>query len=75
MMELAAEGEDNLMEITFNNPSLGFTCECCDFIKNTERGLKTQRTLKLCSCDWCDYICKNERVMKKHRFDKHTLDY
>ena len=70
-----AESEDNLMENTFSNPSLGFNCEFCDFIAKTERGLKTHKTRKHCSCDWCDYICKNESDMKKHKFDKHTLEY
>ena len=72
---ITAESDDNLLEKTFNNPSLGFKCEFCDFIAKTERGLKTHKTRKHCSCDWCDYICKEESDMKKHKFDKHTLEY
>jgi hypothetical protein len=73
--DITVESEDNLMEKTFNNPSLGFDCEFCDFIAKTDRGLKTHKTRKHCSCEWCDYICKDESDMKKHKFDKHTLDY
>ena len=73
--DITVESEDNLMEKTFNNPSVGFDCEFCDFIAKTERGLKTHKTRKHCSCEWCDYICKDESDMKKHKFDKHTLQY
>ena len=69
---ITAESKDNLLEKTFNNPSLGFKCDFCDFTAKTERVLKTHNnSRKHCCCDLCDYICKDEKGMKKHKFDKH----
>ena len=38
MGNITVESEDNLMEKTFNNPSLGFDCTFCDFFAKTDQG-------------------------------------
>jgi hypothetical protein len=64
------ESEDNLLEKTFNNPSLGFKCDICESVTKTEKGLKAHKTRKhggKFDCDLCEKSFDSERELQIHR--------